>query len=360
MRKRFLLLFIAMIGISLVVILTGCSSQNTTYIYDDVEAEWVIPTELEEDFPDSVLQQVKSNYDEVCKNSAIKISGSTVTIIANSVTETKIECTKKNNKYTPKKEYMDMLKSSFGTGYGANADFDVYFQKTDSGLDFVIGMSESAPGYDYSVGMRVTLKYKKGENSTGGESSGSSGSSGSSSGSGDSSGSSGSDNEGDSGSSNPVIFAEFEMSDDNTELLSIKNGNITHAYVPEGTISIADDVFYNCGSLKKVHFPSGIQTIGYAAFYNCKSLTTVTFPSSLKQIEPAAFQRCAALRTVVIPKGVTKIGGYAFTNCANLECIVYRGTVSEWKRINRGASWKYDTGDFTVECSDGTLTKAEA
>lgn len=357
MRKKFLLLFIVMIGISLVIILTGCSSQNITYVYDGVEAEWVIPTELEEDFPDSVLQQVKSNYDEVCKNSAIKISGSTVTIIANSVTETKIECTKKNNKYTPKKEYMDMLKSSFGTGYGANADFDVYFQKTDSGLDFVIGMSESAPGYDYSVGMRVTLKYKKGENSTGGESSGSSGSS---SGSGDSSGSSGSDNEGDSGSSNPVIFAEFEMSDDNTELLSIKNGNITHAYVPEGTISIADQVFMDCESLEKVHLPSGIQKIGYASFFNCKSLTSLTCPSSLKQIGAAGFQKCTGLKTIVLPKGITEISGFAFKNCTNLELIVYRGTISEWKRINRGASWKYYTGDFTVECSDGTLTKAEA
>ena len=58
-----------------------------------------------------------------------------------------------------------------------------------------------------------------------------------------------------------------------------------------------------------------------------------------------------------IDKNIEVIENQAFYGCKNLNDIRYNGTMEEWKEIKKGAGWDYDTGDYKVYCSDGTLDK---
>jgi DNA mismatch repair protein MutS len=45
------------------------------------------------------------------------------------------------------------------------------------------------------------------------------------------------------------------------------------------------------------------------------------------------------------------------TDCADLIEIQYSGTVDQWNSITKGEKWNYNTGNYTVTCTDGTISK---
>lgn len=75
------------------------------------------------------------------------------------------------------------------------------------------------------------------------------------------------------------------------------------------------------------------------------------------QIRYNAFEGNEAIVTVIIPETVEVIGISAFENCANLTSIIYCGTIEQWNSINKGVNWNLGTGEYTVYCLDGELTK---
>lgn len=77
-----------------------------------------------------------------------------------------------------------------------------------------------------------------------------------------------------------------------------------------------------------------VTTIGYGAFCDCSGLTSIT-----------------------IPDGVTSIDSYAFSGCSGLKRINFNGTKAQWNAIRKGDCWSYNTGNFTVYCTDGTISK---
>jgi hypothetical protein len=63
------------------------------------------------------------------------------------------------------------------------------------------------------------------------------------------------------------------------------------------------------------------------------------------------------LTSVSVEKNVKSIGISAFWGCFALEQINYGGTSKEWSAIEKGEYWNYNTGNYTVRCSDGTAKK---
>ena len=55
--------------------------------------------------------------------------------------------------------------------------------------------------------------------------------------------------------------------------------------------------------------------------------------------------------------GVTSIGSWAFSGCSSLTSIQFGGTVEQWKSIYFGSSWNYNTGSYTITCTDGTVAE---
>ena len=97
--------------------------------------------------------------------------------------------------------------------------------------------------------------------------------------------------------------------------------------------------------------------IGEGAFSRCTSLTSITIPDSVTIIGEDAFGDCTSLTSVTIPDSVTSIGWYALGGCTNLTSITYDGTIEEWNAISKDGFWIYNTGNYTIYCTDGEMAK---
>jgi len=112
-----------------------------------------------------------------------------------------------------------------------------------------------------------------------------------------------------------------------------------------------------CTSLKNVVISKYSTSIRELSFIACTSLENVTISESVKYIESSAFEECRSLKKITIPKSVTSIEDYAFAYCSLLNTITYEGTKSEWNAINKNSKWDIGAGNYTIHCTDGTITK---
>ena len=110
-------------------------------------------------------------------------------------------------------------------------------------------------------------------------------------------------------------------------------------------------------NLTSVIFGIGIERIEEAAFRGCDDLTSVVMTNGLIRIGYGAFFYCGKLTNVFIPESVTFIDGEAFRGCESLTVIRYGGTMEQWEAIAFGDRWNDETGDYTVYCTDGTISK---
>ncbi|MDE7395325.1 MAG: leucine-rich repeat domain-containing protein [Clostridiales bacterium] len=123
------------------------------------------------------------------------------------------------------------------------------------------------------------------------------------------------------------------------------------------TVGIADEAFRSCRSLTDVSIPNGVRYIGLRAFFNCDSLTSVRIPQGVKSIGNLAFAQCVSLTSVSIGSGVESIGAYVFYRCRSLTDVTFDGTTAQWVDVNKSHDWDHGTTNYTVTCTDGTLTK---
>ena len=54
---------------------------------------------------------------------------------------------------------------------------------------------------------------------------------------------------------------------------------------------------------------------------------------------------------------VTTINAYAFSGCSGLTSVNFNGTMAQWGAISKGIDWSWNTGNFTIICTDGTLDR---
>lgn len=81
----------------------------------------------------------------------------------------------------------------------------------------------------------------------------------------------------------------------------------------DGTISIGDNIFRECKSLKSVILPADLSVIGGSWFYQASALSEITIPDGVTSIGTNAF-RYTAVENLVIPESVREIKSYAFGN----------------------------------------------
>lgn len=182
-----------------------------------------------------------------------------------------------------------------------------------------------------------------------------------------------------------------------------KCGSLESIEIPDTVTVIDFCAFEDCVSLGTVKLPAGLKEIGFSAFDGCSGLKAIFIPETVEKIDESAFWGCDELLSVVVPKnvdivpqscfecceklktvavaGATEIGSWAFDGCetlteislpacleyigelAFLDCsslsrIAFGGTVKDWERIHKCDDWDAETGEYTVHCSDGVVTKS--
>ena len=93
-----------------------------------------------------------------------------------------------------------------------------------------------------------------------------------------------------------------------------------------GVVSIGDNAFAGCSSLRRVDIPAERYRDGGYFFNSCTAfgghdIERVTITGSLISIGKNAFQDCISLNDIDMPDSVRKIGDRAFADCTGLTCI---------------------------------------
>lgn len=133
---------------------------------------------------------------------------------------------------------------------------------------------------------------------------------------------------------------------------------LTSVIIPDSATIIGIGAFEYCTNLTSITLPDALARIGDSAFWNCTSLTSITLSDSLTSIGNYVFSGCTGLTSVTILNGLTSIGNGMFDSCAGLTSINYTGTQAQWEAITKGDDWNYRTGNYTIHCTDGDITKS--
>ena len=136
--------------------------------------------------------------------------------------------------------------------------------------------------------------------------------------------------------------------------------DLTSITIPDSVTSIGLSAFDGCIGLTSITIPDSVTSIGGSAFHNCSGLTSLTIPDSVTSIGSGAFSGCSGLTSVTIPDSVTSIGYSAFDGCSGLTRINFQGTKAQWQAIKKSGYLSVTSGDFTICCTDGTISKADA
>ena len=135
------------------------------------------------------------------------------------------------------------------------------------------------------------------------------------------------------------------------------NTFITSVIFPSGYKQIRSYAFAGCNNLERIRIAETVFMLNYAAFQRCSSLRSVVIPSSVTIFSTAVFRECTSLQRVSIPKTIPELSINAFYGCTALTDIFFDGTKTEWNAIPKQSNWNYNTGAYTIHCTDGDLAK---
>ena len=142
--------------------------------------------------------------------------------------------------------------------------------------------------------------------------------------------------------------------------------SLTDIVIPDSVTNIGNAVFQWCSSLTNVILPNNMDNIPQHMFYCCDSLKSIDIPNGVTRIERCAFASCDSLASVNIPKSVNYIGELAFARINSTLIFNYLGTKSQWEAIEKVNTWSsidgilnwdYGTYNYTVSCTNGTISK---
>ncbi|UKI12792.1 MAG: leucine-rich repeat domain-containing protein [Oscillospiraceae bacterium] len=100
-----------------------------------------------------------------------------------------------------------------------------------------------------------------------------------------------------------------------------ENAKLGAAELKDSVVGIADNAFFQCGTLTSLKNLSKCAYIGTAAFYECTALETVSLNPRLETVEAYTFYKCKSLFRVSVPTMLRSVGRSAFYGCSNLKTL---------------------------------------
>jgi hypothetical protein len=96
--------------------------------------------------------------------------------------------------------------------------------------------------------------------------------------------------------------------------------------------------------------------IGDYAFHS-SGLASIVVPEVVRSIGRMAFANNFNMVSITLPGELTAISDAMLSYCSELTEIYFLGTMEQWNALKKGAHWNYETGSYTVHCSDGDMAK---
>ena len=93
-----------------------------------------------------------------------------------------------------------------------------------------------------------------------------------------------------------------------------KNSFLEEVVIEGENVTIDEDAFRWCISLKRVSLPKNLKVLSNNLFEYCESLTEIILPDSVTEIGDSVFDGCKSLNTIEIPCSIEKIGVNPFKN----------------------------------------------
>jgi len=125
---------------------------------------------------------------------------------------------------------------------------------------------------------------------------------------------------------NFAIIDDMLIQSDQKRLLYCPTSK-THALIPPGVLTIADEAFRNCAQLESINLPDGLVEIGRDAFSG-SALRSVSLPPSVRTLSHA-FRDCKQLERARLPRDLRILGPRAFSGCTALTTINLSDTLQD-------------------------------
>ena len=129
---------------------------------------------------------------------------------------------------------------------------------------------------------------------------------------------------------------------------------ITAVTTHPDTLHVAGGAFLNCKTLASVTLNEGLVSLGSMAFYGCRTLLTVQLPDSLRYVGDSALSRCNILKELTLPAGILCLGK-KILDITDVETVSFKGTVEQWRAIEKPDDWFGADQSCTVICIDGEI-----
>ena len=111
-----------------------------------------------------------------------------------------------------------------------------------------------------------------------------------------------------------VLYINHHLVDTDTiyDYNSVLISSVPSDYkIKEGTITIAEESFSDCSTLKRLTIPGSVQYVGRYAFYGCSSLTDLIVEDGVKFIGVSAFAFCENLENIRLPDSIENLENQA-------------------------------------------------
>ena len=128
----------------------------------------------------------------------------------------------------------------------------------------------------------------------------------------------------------------------------------------DGSVEIIGRQAFWGNGIESITIPQSVVAIEDSVFVNCKSLTEVVINEGVKTIGQNVFKGCINLESVTLPESLEALGDEAFSGCHNLTSINYNGTIEQWDAIQKTSYWNSNSGNYTIHCTDGDISKSDS
>ena len=129
---------------------------------------------------------------------------------------------------------------------------------------------------------------------------------------------------------------------------------ITAVTTHPDTLHVAGGAFLNCKTLASVTLNEGLVSLGSMAFYGCRTLQTLQLPDSLRYVGDSALSRCNILKELTLPAGILCLGK-KILDVTDVETVSFKGTVEQWRAIEKPDDWFGADQSCPGICIDGEI-----